>query len=543
MHRTRVLSIAVLGVVALALGACSSDSSTPKSADKPTVRTTSYTRPACRPNRPAPPKVVPVEGVEHDFTMTSFDGAEIRLHWFPLDHEAPTVLMGPGWGEAGATETSGSGLFGDAPIPSLQREGYHVLTWDPRGFGKSTGTITTDYAGAEGRDVQRIMDWLATQPDVQLDAKTDPRVGMVGGSYGGGIQLVTAAIDCRIDAIVPTIAWHSLDTSLYKAQIVKAGWSNILYNAAAGRDLDPHITSAYQSGQATGSISAADRAWFVSRGPGPLIAKITAPTLFIQGTVDTLFTLDEAVTNYGILRRRGVPTAMLWYCGGHGACLTDGGDPAATGDATNAWLRRWLRPDPSVDTGPRINVIDQHGTRWTAADWPLRRSGALRADGTGSLTLQTGGGAGPATPNPGSKNPIDGIAASITPSRATNAVDVKVAATADSFALGAPRLTITYSGTTPAGDRPTRVFAQLVDDAQNVVVGNQITPVVVQLDGKSHTLTVPLEIVSQQVARGETLTLQLVATTVAYAQPRLGGRVHFTKIRIEVPVVQELTKI
>ena len=33
---------------------------------------------------------------------------------------------------------------------------------------------------------------------------------MVGASYGGGIQLVTAAIDNRIDAIVPTIAWHAL---------------------------------------------------------------------------------------------------------------------------------------------------------------------------------------------------------------------------------------------------------------------------------------------------------------------------------------------
>jgi len=265
-----------------------------------------------------------------------------------------------------------------------------VLTWDPRGFGKSTGTITTDYAGAEGCDVQRIMDWLATRPDVRLDAKTDPRVGMVGGSYGGGIQLVTAAIDCRIDAIVPTIAWHSLDTSLYKAQIVKAGWSNILYNAAAGRDLDPHITSAYRSGQATGSISAADRAWFVSRGPGPLIAKITAPTLFIQGTVDTLFTLDEAVTNYGILRRRGVPTAMLWYCGGHGACLTDGGDPAATGDATNAWLRRWLRPDPSVEDATDrmwLRFVDGRPVSSVTIDyldWCCRK---LHADGKEALFL------------------------------------------------------------------------------------------------------------------------------------------------------------
>ena len=53
-----------------------------------------------------------------------------------------------------------------------------------------------------------------------------------------------------------------------------------------------------------------------------------------------------------------------------------------------------------------------------------------------------------------------------------------------------PKLTLTYSGTTPPGDRPTRVFAQLVDDAQDVVVGNQITPIAVQLDGSSHTIAV-----------------------------------------------------
>ena len=53
--------------------------------------------------------------------------------------------------------------------------------------------------------------------------------------------------------------------------------------------------------------------------------RIRIPTLLIQGTVDTLFTLDEAVTNYRILRANKVPTKMIWFCGGHGACLTDPG--------------------------------------------------------------------------------------------------------------------------------------------------------------------------------------------------------------------------
>jgi ABC-2 type transport system ATP-binding protein len=472
--------------------------------------------------------------------MTSFDGSQIRMHWYPLDHEAPTVMMGPGWGEAGATETSGTGLFGDSPISALQQEGYHVLTWDPRGFGVSTGTITTDFKDAEARDVQLMMDWLATQKLVQLDGTTDPRVGMVGGSYGGGIQLVTAAIDCRIDAIVPTIAWHSLATSLNKAATVKIGWSNLLYTTAAGRNLDPHITSAYKSAVATGVISPADRAWFISRGPGALINQITAPTLFIQGTVDTLFTLDEAVTNYEMLRQRGVPTAMLWYCGGHGVCLTDAGDANRSNVATAAWLKRWLQRDTTVDTGPRVSIIDQHGTTFTAADLPLVTGTPLTADGAGTLPLTADGGSGPATATKSASGPIDAIALGITPAKATNSVNVKVTATAAGTSASAPKLTITYAGTSPAGDRPTRVFAQLVDDTTGLVLGNQVTPIAVVLDGKPHTVTVPLEMISHTFASGESVTLQLVASTVAYAPPRFGGSVDFTKIHVALPMAKGL---
>ena len=534
----------VVIVVALVAAACSSSGggSSAGSTSSTTGAATPATTRTCALKRPAPPTVEPVAGTPGDYTMTSFDGAKIRLHWYPIDATAPVVLNGPGWGEAGATENSGTGLFGDTPIGALHREGYHVLTWDPRGFGKSTGTITVDAADAEGHDVQLMLDWLAAQPKVALDGKTDPRVGMVGGSYGGGIQLVTAATDCRVDAIVPTIAWHSLGTSLNKAETVKQGWSTILYSAAAGRNIDPHIKSAYESGTATGTISATDRAWFLSRGPAALVGRITAPTLFVQGTVDTLFTLDEAVTNYRILRRAGVPTALLWYCGGHGVCLTDGGDPLRTTDATTRWLRRWLKRDTTVDTGPRVEIIDQHGARFTAADWPIPTGAALRASGSGTLPLTADGGSGPVKVPAGSKNPIDGVAAGITPARATNAVNVKITSPRAVTAVGAPTLALTYAGTVPAGERPTRVFAQLVDDATGLVLGNQTTPIAVVLDGKSHSLTVPLEMIGHTFAAGGSATLQLVATTVTYATPRLGGTVTFAKVAITVPTAAHLTR-
>ena len=163
----------------------------------------------------------PVPGVPSDWTITSFDGTKIRAHWFPVagaspTHPAPTVLMGPGWGESGDTDQTGTGqaLLGGIDISALHQAGYNVLTWDPRGFGDSTGLAEVDSPAFEAKDVSRLIDWVATRPGVELDAPGDPRMGMVGGSYGGGIQWVTAAQDCRIDAIVPIISWHALGTSL-----------------------------------------------------------------------------------------------------------------------------------------------------------------------------------------------------------------------------------------------------------------------------------------------------------------------------------------
>ena len=267
-----------------------------------------------------------------DATVTSFDGTPIQLSFLPAagGGKAPTVLVGHGW--AGSRDTdpdsTSSEVTGNVGSGALRRAGFNVLTWDARGFGSSGGTVQVDSKDFEGRDVSALIDWLARQPEARLDAAGDPRVGMTGVSYAGGIQLVAAAQDRRIDAIAPIIAWHSLTTSLYKEQTVKGGWASLLYTSGvpgSKNRLDPHITSAFTSGLTTGTLSADDAAWFASRGPGDAVGRIRVPTLLVEGTADTLFTLHEAIENYAILRGNGVPTKMVWFCGGHGVCLTGSG--------------------------------------------------------------------------------------------------------------------------------------------------------------------------------------------------------------------------
>src|SRR4051794_14231355 len=225
---------------------------------------------------------------------------------------------------------------------------------------------------------------------------------MAGASYGGGIQLVTAALDARVDAIAPVIAWHSLTTSLFKKRTPKTGWSNLLYVLAQSHSLDPHIKSANAASQAGEPASADDAAFFATRGPGDLVGRIKAPTLLIQGTVDTLFTPQEAIDNYAILRRNGVPVKMLWFCGGHGACLTNPGDKTLTSRATLGWFEQYLKGTVNTFTSaPRFQWIDQDGKTHGAADYPLPAGRPLTATGTGTLALVPAGGSGPAKLGPG----------------------------------------------------------------------------------------------------------------------------------------------
>ncbi|MFG2276148.1 alpha/beta hydrolase family protein [Streptomyces chartreusis] len=362
-------------------------------AEHPSADPTIWTVPAC--HRPAASAVTAtfVPDRANDIDLTSFDGTRIRAHWFPApgassQRPAPTVFYGPGFGSAGDTDTTAG------KIPLLHQAGYNVLTWDPRGFGASEGAAEIDSPMYEACDVSHIIDWIADQSGVALDHRGDPRMGMVGGSYGGGIQWITAATDCRVDAIVPQISWNSLLTSLDSHDTFKTGWANLLaLIAAQGGTVDPHVTQTIEQGNGPdGRWSDASRRWYADRGPDWLLDRIHDPTLIEQGTVDTLFSLAEADHNYRALAARGVPVSMLWYCGGHGICLTDHANSANDKDpqrAEVAWLNRWVKRDHTTDTGPAVTLVDQNGIRYGATHYPVPAGRPLTATGHGTLPPRT----------------------------------------------------------------------------------------------------------------------------------------------------------
>jgi ABC-2 type transport system ATP-binding protein len=492
-------------------------------------------------------KATAVSGTPTDYDLTSFDGTKIRIHWFPNPTAngavRPTVLMGPGWGSSGDTDTSQAGIQGALTIQALWQGGFNVLTWDPRGFGKSGGAAEVDSPNDEGRDVSTMINWVAQQHGVEVDRPGVPRIGMVGESYGGGIQFATAEQDCRIDAIAPTIAWNSLGTSLDKSQTPKAGWSEILASVSSSATLDPTIARADNEMKTTGRIDAKATAFFISRGPAQFLSKVKIPTLILQGTVDDLFTLDEGIANYETLKKEGTTVSMAWFCGGHGVCLTNPGTAIGVGPLSLAWMQHFVAKDAAVKVLKGFEFVDQNGTSYAAKSYPLPQGAPIVATGSGSLQLTALGGSGPPTvpPNAQAANAVDVVALGVTPAPASNALNISVPITRDAELVGAPTLKLTYSGTAAAGERLSRVFAQLVDPATGIVVNNQITPIPLTLDGRTHSLVIPMETIGYTGASGKPLELQLTPTTVAYVTPRLGGSIHFSRVVVSLPTVSGLT--
>ena len=246
--------------------------------------------------------------------------------------------------------------------------------------------------------------------------------------------------------------------------------------------------------------------------------KIRIPTLLTQGTVDTLFTLREAETNYRILHGNKVPVKMMWHCGGHGTCDFPAGAPGRVENAALKWFDRYLNGNTKVDTGAAFEWVDDKGTWHTSAGYPLKPRAALSGTGSGTLPLSPGLNTG---------SPTDAMSGSPN-------VEVAIPAPKGSESLvGAPELTLAYNGTASQAD--TRVYAQVVDKTNGQALGNQVTPIPVILDGTNRTVTRPLESIAAQAGPGSRLAVQIVPASLVYGTQRATGAVTFSSAKATLP--------
>jgi ABC-2 type transport system ATP-binding protein len=227
-----------------------------------------------------------------DVKIDSFDGTTIAAtFWEPTtEGQFPAILATHGWGG----DRTGA-ISNVAPV--YAKNGYVGLTYDSRGFGESGGEVNLT-SELEQQDTQALIDWLAEQESVLTEGAGNPRLGLDGASYGGGIQLRVASVDDRVDAMVPRATWHDLRRALDPNRVFKSLWAEGLLLSASNDDLASLFENVANSALDRGYTEPLERDFLETRSTPSYEGDIDAATLVIGGWYDTLFPANESVNNF-----------------------------------------------------------------------------------------------------------------------------------------------------------------------------------------------------------------------------------------------------
>ncbi|MFG2403992.1 alpha/beta fold hydrolase [Streptomyces brevispora] len=460
--------------------------------------------------------------------MMRIDGVSIDTSYFTTGgtQRRPAVLIGHGFG--------GSKADTRAQAEQLAGDGYAVLTWSARGFGRSGGKISLNAPDREVRDVSRLIDWLADRPEVRLDAKGDPRVGITGASYGGAVSLLAAGYDRRVDAIAPEITYWNLADALFPDGVFKQLWAGIFVNSGGGCDnFEKQLCEMYERVAVSGKPDAAARTLLTERSPSAVADHIKVPALIVQGQTDSLFPLGQADAMAKAIRANGAPVAVDWIAGGH-----DGGD-METGRVhkrVGGWFDRYLKDDTGADTGPVFRVTRTGGidstdgavlTRGASSDtYPGLDSGGEPVELRGR-TQTFGNPAGASPPAISAVPGVGGGLAQLSTLGAGIAIDFPGQNARFESAPLKTSLRITGSPTVQvnvkAGQGDAVLFGKVYDVSpdgkQQVLPSQLVAPYRITPDQQGKPLKLTLPAVDHALDPGHRLRLVLAATDLGYASP------------------------
>ncbi|MBU1172308.1 MAG: ABC transporter ATP-binding protein [Proteobacteria bacterium] len=337
-------------------------------------------------------------------------------------HPAPALMGTNGFGgskdDAYATGTNNE-------LKQFARHGYVGLSYSGLGFGGSDCLISMDSPEYDGLAASQLAQFLGGKTGIAYEEHSykngehvwskpvasvdyvirddnrsgivnDPRVGMIGASYGGAVLYAAAAVDPRIDTIVPQETWTNLVYSLTPNNadldedllstamgVGKISWAESFFLAGLTQpflhsdvyrpetpcpgfreEACPVINDGINNGYPN------DMAFTLNPEVSPLFYadKITIPVFINQGINDSLFNLNEGIAMYKRLKQRDIPVKMLWMSWGHGGgdCLNPfpPGPPCAgnpvpgelnaeepiensyQGQLYLDWFGHWLKDEP-----------------------------------------------------------------------------------------------------------------------------------------------------------------------------------------------------
>ena len=469
------------------------------------------------------------------------------------------------------------------------RQGYAVLSYSGLGFGKTDCKIQMDDPDWDGKAGRQMVDVLAgkraylaegsTTPQtlkvISTESAGDPRVGMIGGSYGGQIQYAVAMQDPRIDAIVPIITWNDLTYSLAPGNVAKKEWVDLFFGAgiisgAQNASADPETLRVCPNfvDQACIGAAALNTAGYPDAGTVALakhasvasyVKRIKVPTLLVQGQKDTLFNLNEAVATYRSLQAQNTPVKMVWQSWGHSGSTPVPGEldfgaaslrDSYLGNRFLNWMDHYVKGVSSATTGPQfeyyrdwVKYDTSAAKAGTAIGAAYARSSTVSWDPTNTLYF-SGGHELKATKAastassasyvnapgaPTSYSETSGLEGGQVNNEPTDAPGTFVSFTTDPLSapadvVGSPKVTLKLSTPTagytqiggPSGQLV--LFAKIYDiapDGSKVLKNRLIAPMRVPDTNKLVTLRLPG--IVHRFATGHRIQVAIAASDAAYA--------------------------
>ncbi|HEX6695481.1 MAG TPA: CocE/NonD family hydrolase [Solirubrobacteraceae bacterium] len=386
--------------------------------------------------------------------VKTFDGVPLDANLaLPAGSSLPLVVLSHGYG--------GSKL-GYADMKPWAERGYAVLAFSARGFGESCGSaasrladpvgcaqgwVRLDDVRYEARDIQQLAGLLADAGVVD-----GQKVGVTGGSYGGGVSLDLAVLRDRV--VLPDGSLRAWTSPAGRPMRIAAAvpwipWSDLAYALAPnGRTLDYEVTSPtadlepfgiakqsfvaglYASGQASGYYAPpgvdpdADlTTWFAEINAGEPYgaqeraiadelaahhsayyldhSRAPAPTLIANGWTDDLFPVDEALRYYNRTRAQypDAPLALMFLDFGHQRGQNKDADVARFEQRAYAWMDRYVKGDARAPALQGVEALTQtcpksaaSGGPYDAPTWQALHPGEVRfTSATAQTVLSVGG--------------------------------------------------------------------------------------------------------------------------------------------------------
>lgn len=465
--------------------------------------------------------------VRETHAVESFDGVEIpAVLYVPEGGADAAILATHGWGG------SKSSVEGYGPLATSH--GYALVAFDQRGFGDSTAEVGLS-GPKEVADVSALIDFVAEDDRIADGPDGEPRIGMLGASYAGGIQLNAAAVDDRIDALVPVVPWHDLAFSLVPNGVPKLGWTTLLYGsgieASRGlsdpdpenlqRGVSPRLHEIYAKTTAQNRLPPEGESFLKVRSPVAKADRIDAPALVVQGWPDTLFTPNEGHRIVEALRDGGVDSRLVLFHGGHTATETVEPDEqvAAIESMALSWFDQHLRDGDDSGIAPLTFWDVQRETFRTADGFPPSDAEPVDV----SLADLAGDGTSPVV-NSVAPTSTSHLVPENTDAAPASVAEFDLVVGDDLELLGTPELSLSV---TLVGARAF-LFGKLyhVQDGESTLINNQVAPVAVEgTPGETQRVEFELVGLQRHLEAGDTLRLALASTDAGFASARAGAGV------------------